>query len=108
MSCSNDGVIQSKTVIFSSCFVTDDAMDSAMDLDTGHVTIPANGFYEISFTGAMKTFDGNRMWATIVKKTSGSKGSFVTQLCSRLASEESPIVTSPNEKCLVSKKAKSN
>ena len=80
-------------------------MDSAMDLDTGHVTIPANGFYEISFTGAMKTFDGNRMWATIVRKTSGSKGSFETQIRSRLASKESPIVTSPNEKCLVSKKS---
>ena len=75
LSCSNDGIIESKIVTYTSCFVTDAAMDSAMDLENGHVTIPAEGFYEISFTGAMKTFDGKRIWATIVKKTNGVKGS---------------------------------
>jgi hypothetical protein len=68
LSCSNDGSIESKVVTFTSCFSSNDVIGSAIDVDTGHVIIPADGFYEISFTGAMKTFDGKRMWATIVKK----------------------------------------
>jgi hypothetical protein len=47
---------------------------AAVDADTGVVTVPADGFYEVSFSGALKTFDGKRMWAAIVKKSAGGKG----------------------------------
>ena len=78
LSCINDGTIDSKDVSFTSCISTNDQIGSAVDVSTGNVIVPIDGYYEVTFTGAFKTFDGKRIWATIVKKSDGAKGILLT------------------------------
>jgi hypothetical protein len=44
-------------------------MESSVNTKTGLITIPLDGFYEITFTGALKTFGAKRIWVTIMKKS---------------------------------------
>ena len=74
LSCTNDGSIESKVITYTSCVASDDVMNLAVDLKSGVVTIPDHGFYEISLTGAMKTFAGKRIWVTLVKKSGETDG----------------------------------
>jgi len=47
-----------------------------MNLKSGQVTVPQDGLYEITFTGALKTFNAKRVWVTIVKKPHNEEGTF--------------------------------
>ena len=82
ISCTNDGTIESKSIGFTSCTTSNDVIGEAVDTETGLVTVPEDGFYELSFGGAMKTFEGKRIWVTIVKKSTDAKGDFFSvQIC---------------------------
>jgi hypothetical protein len=75
ISCTNDGTIDSKVIGFTSCTTSND--ESGVDTKSGHVTIPEDGYYELSFSGALKTFAGKRIWVTLGKKSVDSKGEIV-------------------------------
>ncbi len=66
-------------IIYTSCMASDDVMNLAIDLKSGVVTVPEDGFYEISLTGAMKTFAGKRIWVTLNKKTGETDGTVNNQ-----------------------------
>ena len=41
--------------------------ESAMETDSGIFTAPSSGRYEVSFTGLLKSYNGNRAWSTLYK-----------------------------------------
>lgn len=59
---------------YSECEGSDLGMESSVNTKSGLVTVPQDGFYEITFTGALKTYDAKRIWVTIMKKSKDGKG----------------------------------
>ena len=72
--CTNDGDITQKIVPFTDCKSTSDSFNRAMDKDEGVFVAPEDGAYEVSFTGHLKSFGGNRVWATLYKLDIGDTG----------------------------------
>ena len=38
-----------------------------METDSGIFTAPRSGRYEVTFTGLLKSYNGNRVWSTLYK-----------------------------------------
>ena len=41
--------------------------ETAMETDSGIFTAPMSGRYEVTFTGLLKSYNGNRVWSTLYK-----------------------------------------
>ena len=41
--------------------------ETAMEAGSGIFTAPSGGRYEVSFTGLLKSYNGNRAWSTLYK-----------------------------------------
>lgn len=67
LTCTNEGDIKQKIVPFTNCKATTRSLSQAMDQDQGIFQAPEDGAYEVSFTGHLKSYGGNRVWATLYK-----------------------------------------
>ena len=41
--------------------------ETAMETESGIFTAPRSGSYEVTFTGLLKSYNGNRVWSTLYK-----------------------------------------
>ena len=75
VSCSASENVNSAVVSYGKCETNPSrnprSLENMMDKNKGIFKAPADGIYEISFTRLLKSYNGKRIWANLLKKRNG-------------------------------------
>lgn len=74
VACMSGSNVATNMVGYTNCDSSSSEFGKAMNTETGVFTAPEDGNYEVTFTGLLKSYGGNRVWATLYRMEEGKEG----------------------------------
>ncbi len=74
VTCTSGSNVATNMVGYTECDASSSRFGSSMNTEEGVFTTPEDGHYEVTFTGLLKSYGGNRVWATLYKIDEGNEG----------------------------------
>jgi hypothetical protein len=74
VTCTSSKNADTNMVGYTECSGSSNDFESNMNTKSGVFTAPSNGRYQVTFTGLLKSYGGNRVWVTLYKIMEGKEG----------------------------------